>query len=259
MSQKRQTPADEEFYLVRSLAAGHAAGSQIPEHTHRWHQLIYAVAGVMTVWTAEGSWITPPHWALWVPASVPHAIRFAGPTALRTLYFSPDSPAPARQERFTRCVVMTVSPLLRELILRTIELGMLDRRQAQHRALALLIGHSLQTDSRPCFDLPQPSSPALRRLAAAVERAPRSNETASAWAAQFGLGLRTLERRFRAECGVTFDHWRRRARLAHALRALAAGDSVKTVAAACGYRSPSAFVAAFRADFGTTPGEYFAR
>jgi len=33
---------------------------------------------------------------------------------------------------------------------------------------------------------------------------------------------------------------------------------VKAVAEEAGYQTPSAFVAAFRAAFGTTPGRYFA-
>jgi AraC-like DNA-binding protein len=42
-----------------------------------------------------------------------------------------------------------------------------------------------------------------------------------------------------------------------ALRQLGAGASVKRAAIEAGYRTPSAFVAAFRASFKTTPGRYF--
>lgn len=269
MSLKRRTPADEEFFLVRSLAAGYPGGTQVPEHGHSWHQLVYAAAGVMTVWTAEGSWITPPHWALWVPAGVSHRLRFAGATSLRTLYFRPvatkarlrqaDDSGWGRPEPLypARCVVIAVSPLLRELVLRTCELGQLDRREAEERALHTLLCASLRALPTPPFDLPLPSSPELRGLAARVAEEPALIATAAELAAQAGLGLRTLERRFLAECGVTFDHWRRRARLASALRALAGGSAVKVVAEECGYRTASAFVAAFREAFGTTPGRYF--
>jgi AraC-like DNA-binding protein len=46
-------------------------------------------------------------------------------------------------------------------------------------------------------------------------------------------------------------------RLIHALRLLASGESVTTVALEVGYDSPSAFVSAFRTTFGKTPGRYF--
>lgn len=240
---------------MRSLAVGHSAGAEVAAHTHRWHQLIYAVAGVMTVWTAQGSWVTPPHWAIWVPAGVHHALRFAGATSLRTLYFRPE--ARSRQTLPAACGVIGVSALLRELVLRAIEIGQLDRRRAEHRALALLLRTSLLARPKPPFELPRPQSPDLQRLTHRLETQPADQATSSALAAQAGLGLRTLERRFRAECGLSFDHWRRRARFAHALRELAAGRAVKVVAEECGYRSASAFVAAFRAEFGQTPGAYF--
>ena len=43
----------------------------------------------------------------------------------------------------------------------------------------------------------------------------------------------------------------------HALRLLAGGQAVTTVALEAGYGGPSAFVHAFRQTFGSTPGRYF--
>jgi AraC-like DNA-binding protein len=45
-------------------------------------------------------------------------------------------------------------------------------------------------------------------------------------------------------------------RLHHSLTLLATGRSVTATAMTCGYSTPSAFTAAFRATFGTTPGAY---
>ena len=42
-----------------------------------------------------------------------------------------------------------------------------------------------------------------------------------------------------------------------ALEQLAHGDSVSNVAYAVGYETPSSFIAAFKASFGTTPTAYF--
>jgi AraC-like DNA-binding protein len=50
--------------------------------------------------------------------------------------------------------------------------------------------------------------------------------------------------------------WRRRALLLGAIERLAAGAPVKAAAAAAGYATPSAFVAAFRKRFGVTPSRY---
>ena len=57
---------------------------------------------------------------------------------------------------------------------------------------------------------------------------------------------------------MPIGQWRRKARLMHALRQLAAGRAVKDAALDAGYASPSAFVSAFAGTFHTTPGRYFA-
>ena len=72
-----------------------------------------------------------------------------------------------------------------------------------------------------------------------------------------GVGVRTLERGFAAETGLSFGRWRRQARLLHALRRLGAGVPVKQAALDAGYQSASAFIAAFRETFATTPARYF--
>ena len=244
--------ADEPFMLVRSQASNHGSGDEIPRHAHDWHQLIYASAGVLTVWTERGSWIVPPQWAVWVPAKVAHAIRFVGDSALRTLYLRPGWTSDLPGD----CTAVTISPLLRELILRATAIGMLDAREGVEAALATLILDEFRGARAPPFDLPQPTSPALREAAARFA-APGAGTARLARAV--GMGRRTLERRFLAETGMSPARWRRHALLLGAIERLAGGQSVKAAAAAAGYASPSAFVAAFRKRFGITPSRYFGR
>jgi AraC-like DNA-binding protein len=254
MSAKRRTRHDEPYLIVRSAASNHRAGETIARHAHDWHQLVFGSAGVLTVWTERGSWVAPPQRAIWVTAGTPHAIRFAAPSLLRTLYLRPgsDPSLPAR------CLAIAVSPLLRELILRTVTLGMLDRREPVEAALALLIAAELAGCDAPALDLPQPTGPATRRAAELITAAaPEAADTPSL-ARAIGLGVRTFERRVRDETGMSPGVWRRQRLLLLAIERLAAGEPVKRVAASAGYASASAFVAAFRETFGTTPGRYFA-
>jgi AraC-like DNA-binding protein len=72
-----------------------------------------------------------------------------------------------------------------------------------------------------------------------------------------GMSKRALERRFLAETGMSPGRWRRQRALLQAVEGLAGGAPIKAVAAASGYATPSAFVAAFRKQFGVTPGRYF--
>ena len=238
---------------MRSLAGQFAAGQGTDRHAHPWGQLIYCAAGVMTVWTEAGSWVAPPHWAIWVPPGAAHQIRFAGPCSLRTLYLRPEPDAGLPAD----CAVITVSPLLRELILRVIEAGMLDAREPADRAMALLVADEMARRDTAAFDLPMPVSDAARRAADRMGADDAPALGIADLAAADGLAPRTLERRFLAETGMTLAAWGRQARLLQALRRLAAGAPVKTVAQAAGYATASAFVAAFRAVFGETPGRYF--
>lgn len=254
MSQKRRTRADEPYLVVRTLAYSVEAGHVIERHAHDWHQLIFAASGLLHVWTERGAWLVPPHWAIFVPAEAVHSIRFAAPSDLRTLYLRPGW----GETMPVDCGVIGVSPLLRELILRATRETMLDRRDAAEAALATLILDEFRQGGAPPFDLPRPVSPALFRAAALIEAEAPEAATSAALARAVGLGTRTLERRFLAETGLTPGRWRRQHALLGALERLAAGAPIKQIAAAAGYATPSAFTAAFRAIFGTTPARYFA-
>ena len=252
MSRKRHTPSDEPHFLVRTADATFADGGRLEAHAHPWGQLIYATSGVLTVWTAQGSWVAPPQWAVWAPAEVAHALRFTGVTRLRTLYVR-EGLAPALK----RSVVIDVSPLLRELIERAVDLGMLDERDATHVAMTHLILDEMREHTTASLDLPQPRTEILRRVAAEVAAAPDRREGLAALARRFAMSTRTLERGFARETGLSFGRWRRQARFLHALRRLGSGASVKEAAIDSGYRSSSAFIAAFRSTLNMTPARYF--
>jgi AraC-like DNA-binding protein len=251
MSNSRHTVADEPFFLVRTLCSTARDGERVAPHAHAWPQLIVPVRGVLTVWTAVGSWVIPPGSAVWAPPGISHAWRSIGAVELRSLYFRPAHPAGPLPQATG---VIAVSPLLRELISRSIEIGMLDERVPTHRAIAVLISDALSARNTPAFELPMPRSPELRALAESRRSAPHSPTT---FAASAGISLRTLERRFSAETGMSLGRWLRHARLIDSVLALADGSTVASVARRAGYSTPSAFVAAFSSMFGTTPGRFF--
>jgi AraC-like DNA-binding protein len=252
MSQRRHAPADEPHFLMRSPAAVYPDGGSVAPHTHPWGQLIYAVSGVLSVWTGRGAWVAPPHWAVWAPAGVRHSLRFTGVTALRTLYLRPGLAASVEDS-----AAIGVSPLLRELIVRAVELGFLDERQPAHAAMAALIVGELHCHPAAALDLPLPQSARLRKLAEYLWQAPEQRGNHATLAKRFGLGTRTMERDFAAETGLSLGRWRSQSRFLHALRRLGSGASVKQAALEAGYQRPSAFIAAFRFAFNTTPGRYF--
>jgi len=258
MSRKRQTAGAgrglEEGLLVRTYAVTHPSGLDIPSHrSPAWDQLTYASQGVMSVHTADGTWVVPPHRAVWIPRSVEHAVEMSGRVSLRTLYFAADF-----SRRMPRqCQAVNVSPLLRELILQTARLGLLWRHVPEQARLARVVLDQLQALPQVPLQLPAPRDRRARR-AIDLLTAPADEPISLADAARrAGASKRTLERLFRSETHMTLGRWRQRLRFVQALRLLAAGHAVTRVALEVGYQSPSAFVSAFRRQLGTTPGRYF--
>ena len=168
---------------------------------------------------------------------------------MRTLYLSPDlNPAALH------CRVLTVSPLLRELILRVIEMAALDGRVAEHARLAGVVLDEIARAEVASLLLPLPVDARGAAVAQEVLGAPGEAETLDALARRHGVGRRTLERIFRGETGMSFGMWQQKARLLYSVRALAESRPVTEAAFDAGYSSVSAYIAAFKRTFGCTPG-----
>ena len=252
MSKKRQRLDDADL-LVRSFAVTLPGGLNLALRTVDWDQLAYASQGVMSIHTEEGTWVVPPHRAVWVPAGVAHCVEMSGRVSVRTLYF-----AQGLARDLPRCCqAVNVSPLLRELILRAARHSLLRRDDPAEARLAQVILEELRTLSAVPLQLPMPSDPRARRLAERLLAHPGDSRPLAVAAHEAGASQRTLERLFRQETQMTLGRWRQRLRLIAALRLLAAGHEVTRVALEVGYQSPSAFVAASRQQLGTTPARYF--
>ena len=141
---------------------------------------------------------------------------------------------------------------LRELIVEAVRIGKLHTRNPLHRTIRDLIVRQLQDSSSvPVFVvLPQRCTSAGR--CAGDDGGAGGRPIVGRVTADAGASVRTIERPFRRDVGLSFETWRRQARLMKAIELLVAGDAVKEVAYEVGYRQPSAFVEMFRHTMGTT-------
>ena len=248
------TAEQEPFLAVRSLATNYASGYRIEPHRHPWHQFLYAISGAMTVFIERSSWMIPTGRAVFIPAGCAHSIRMWGTVEMRSLYFSPALTAVEKVE----CRVAEVTPLLRELLLRTVERIGLDSRSAHDSRLIGLLEDEVETAMAEAehspLALPMPAEERALALARHILGEPLINDSVEELAREHGIARRTLERRFREETGMSFGMWRQKARLLDSIRLLAEGASVTEAALDTGYSSVSAFIAAFKGTFGCTPG-----
>ncbi|MGA8113410.1 MAG: helix-turn-helix transcriptional regulator [Actinocatenispora sp.] len=225
-------------------------GEIVDAHRHDDNQIVYAARGVLAITTDGGSWIAPATRAIWVPAGTAHAHRAHGQLELHLVGL----PASDNPLGLTAPSVLTVGPLLRELIL-TYTRSPHDDSPERQRLRAVLLDQ-LRASSQQPVHLPTPADPRLRELCAILRADPADNRTLAVLGAQVGASGRTLARLFRADLGMTFPQWRTHLRLYRALVLLAENTSVTAVAHACGWSSTSAFIDVFRRAFGHTPGAH---
>ncbi len=231
----------------------HPAGNITEAHTHDEAQLLYASRGVMTVETAEGIWVVPPHRAVWIPPHESHAVVASTAISMRTIRFDT-----ARIRGLPAALsVVAVTALLRELIVTLSERPAdYDTDGPDGRLISVIVDQLRSLEQMP-LHLPYPASPGLQRVAELLGDDPGSTAPARAWAEVATMSGRSFARHFQTETGMTFGQWRQQARLLAALRLLAGGESIARTAEAVGYESESAFIAMFRKALGTTPGRYF--
>ena len=151
-----------------------------------------------------------------------------------------------------RCSVVTVPVLLKHLIVHLKE----HPAGARSDRLAAVIADELMELVSADLHLPIPSDTRAASVALAMIDDPSDERGLDGWARMAGASGRTLTRLFLSETGYSFAEWRQRCRLLAALEMLAAGRPVTLVALDCGYRSPSAFSAAFTKVFGASPRQY---
>ena len=256
MSKKRQPaifdPQGQTGFQLTTLSHDYADGAHVARHYHYEDQLVFANKGVMTVQTLEGLWVVPPLRAVWIPGRIVHSIRMSGKVSMRTLYFA--------QKRFNelprKCLVMSVSLLLRELILHACTLAKLSNKRPAERRVVEMILDQLDFRNVVPLQLPIPNDPRAKRVAEALLSEPGTQKKLQEICSQCGGSKRTIERVFLAETCLGLGKWRQQLRLLHSIRLLAAGEKVTMVALEAGYNSPSAFISAFRKVLGTTPSNY---
>lgn len=228
-------------------------GSLVPWHQHDWWQLTWALSGVVNLQTRHGSFMAPSQRAIWVPPGTEHKASNASFTELRSLYVTSDLMAWAP----AHCRVVAISPLVRELIVAVGALPPYYAQEPRNEHLVSVLIDQLAALPEVAFNLPMPEDHRLVRICDKLQMQPDDSRTMAAWGELAGLSERSLARLFIRQTGMSFGDWRQRMRLLLALNALERGERVTRVALDTGYASASAFIAAFRRNFGLTPTEMF--
>jgi len=104
--------------------------------------------------------------------------------------------------------------------------------------------------------IPLPTDGKLLALCQTFLHQPNAHQSPQRWAEQLHISLRTFNRLFRQQTGLSFSQWRQQACVVLALARLAAGVAVTAIALDFGYQSPAAFSTMFRRVLGRSPTEF---
>ncbi|NMG66087.1 helix-turn-helix domain-containing protein [Azoarcus indigens] len=222
------------------------------KHQHRKAQLIYSVRGILNCEIEDGVWIVPPQCAVWIPGDLPHAARGSGETECYCLFVEPD----AAPDLPKTCCTISVSPLLRELLLKVASFPALYALGGREdRLIAALLDELVEAPVED-LHLPMPRDPRLRRLVEMMLADPTDKTSKGDWAIRIGISERSMSRLLLQEIGMNFGQWRRQLHVILALQRLTKGESVQTVALELGYENASGFVTMFRKAVGKPPARY---
>lgn len=237
-----------------------AAGRMIRDHAHPRGQLLWAVTGVIKVASHACIWVVPPSHAVWIPGGVPHRVATETDAEMLNLYVDPSRELRKGKGPMGQgCAVLELTPFLRELIRLLGERSPGGVYDARVQRLAEVALDELKALPEAPPSLPGGQDPRLVRLTRHLATNPADTRPLAELARVVGAAPRTLERLFRNETGLSFRQWRNRLRLLAAIDALNRGESSTSIAFSLGWSNPSAFAAAFRAQFGATPQRFLQR
>jgi AraC-like DNA-binding protein len=236
------------------LAFAQVGKIEIASHRHRKGQFLLVQQGALSCEVEGGLWIVPPRSAVWIPGGALHAVKATGALEGYNAFVDPDLDARLPEV----CCAISVTPLLRELLIRSASLPAHYVEGSAGSRLVMVLLDEIASARVEDLHLPMPSDNRLRRIVDLMIDSPADRGTMDAWARRAGLSERTLARLITRETGMSFSRWRRQLGVMLAVKWLAGGASIQEVANDLGYESIPSFVTMFRKAIGVSPGRYMA-
>lgn len=215
------------------------------------HMLLWQVRGSSAL-TVEGQHVllAAGH-ALWIPNGRQHRITVNADSVMLPLWF----PAERTATTISGLSTFRVSPEMRTLFLALVQTtytALVPEADVRRQVIALLETAPI---TRGSLRLPT-SGPALP-VARALLLDPADGRPVEQWAQDTFTSVRSIERSFVRQTGMTLRRWRLANRMEAAAALLTAGGAqVGVVAHRVGYRDHSAFSRAFRSHFGLSPRSF---
>lgn len=244
-------PDDAPAPIV-GLAQQFSSGDILQKHSHERDQVLYPLRGVIEMQTPEGRRVLPPHRALWIPRRTEHSLFSRQDTEVYAVYLSTSG----RAGGSGNSNVLTVSPMLRELILEACRLPWSYSGTSYESQLMQFLYLTLDRALKEPMHLPIPTDRRARTFAKSVIENRHMFLDVNRACELAGLSRRTLSRIFKRETSLTIGQWMQLYRMHEAAALLASGGSIQDISHQLGYNTASSFSVAFRSFFGISPSHY---
>lgn len=239
---------------LRAATHSREAGFTGPFHAHPRGQLALCFGGLMRLEAGADIWFIPDRHGIWIPSGLPHQLASRSAVEVQNFFIHPRFVAVTGLPDHP--VVVRATPLLRG-IARRLDPGRGGALSAAaRRRLGWTALDEMARLDRPDLHLPGGRDPRLEAAIEAMLADPGARTGLAGLAHRIGTSERTLSRLFVAQTGLSWRDWHSRLRFLLALEGLEMGESPSALASRLGYASPSAFIAAFRRQFGTPPGRW---
>lgn len=247
-----QTSYVDETKLIHTFNCRQKAGTWSDRHSHAgWGEITYVCTGSIVVCSTQGNYLSHVARAVWIPPGLFHEWYMPERSWNRSLFVHPSIFGTC--ERLNRLHSVEVTPLLREVLFALHDLQP-DFASEEGRRLALFFMDRLKDATASESSLIMPAERRLVELCTEVLTNVDRPVRLADWSRRLGASEKTLTRLFLKETGMPFGRWLHSVRLARARADIEQGQGVTDVAMNCGYTSLSAFINAFKKQFGVTPG-----
>lgn len=214
-----------------------------------WGKLGFAETGVMEFDIEGRRFLSPPHYATWIPANALHRCNNKRKVKYYTVNIAPDWCASLPETSCTLALSPLIKAIFADFTTRNISVPETEDDIRLARVLIDQLNKARRCDSF----LPVSDDALLQPLTDALWRAPGDRTSLAVWATQLNTSEKTLSRRFQTQLGLSFNDWRQRLKLVASLSMLEEEKPIHEIANILGYSTPSAFIAMFRKLTGVSP------
>ncbi len=225
-------------------------------HQHRKAQLIYVESGFQYLTVADKIYLLPQNHAAWIPSNQIHKTNSQSEKIkLMVLFADPEQEA----EFYKQVAVFSVPPVLKEMI-RYAEKWSKQMEESADENIFLkalfnelpqFVAHSL------ALHISLPQDPRLQQAMAYLHEHYAADIQISILSEYATVSLRSLERIFKKETGLTLSKYQQMLRIIKSLELLSEGQlTISEIAYRVGYKSVQAYTNSFQSLMKSSPSHF---